>query len=83
MDLMPKDNCDNDVLAKLYKEHGYSLYKMGEYTQALSDLTNAINLGSNKADKIVYYFYRSLVYQALGEYEKKEEDLAKAKSLDV
>ncbi|XP_071571600.1 protein unc-45 homolog B-like isoform X1 [Temnothorax nylanderi] len=60
--------------AKEWNEKGNEEFKRGNWSEALSHYTNALNVEENDHDKRMYYRNRIATYLKLGNYEKVVED---------
>jgi len=69
---------NNPKSSYAYCKRGLAYYNLQNYTQAIEDYTQAINLKPNYK---VAYKLRGDAYKALGENEKAEADFAKAREL--
>jgi tetratricopeptide (TPR) repeat protein len=56
---------------RVYQLRGYVLFRLGDLYGALGDLSRAIGLGAAEA-----YFWRGLVYRALGDGAAADENMA-------
>ena len=72
-------NYSYDDYAPGYALRGSSYYYLGDYANALKDLTTALKTGWG--DRAWYYRARSYVYDALGEDAKAAADREKADSI--
>ena len=68
----------NFYISHAYYYRGLAHYELKDYNQAIADYDKAGQLEPDDAD---IYQQRGLAYQALGDNEKAEENLAKAKDL--
>ncbi|XP_071652811.1 protein unc-45 homolog B-like isoform X1 [Temnothorax longispinosus] len=62
------------VSAKEWNEKGNEEFEKGNWSEALSHYTNALNVEENDHDKRMYYGNRIATYLKLGNYEKVVED---------
>ncbi|XP_024883055.1 protein unc-45 homolog B-like [Temnothorax curvispinosus] len=65
---------ESNMTAQEWKEKGNEEFNKGNWSEALSDYTNALNLVENNAEKTVYYKNRAAAYLKLNDYENALED---------
>ncbi|XP_071568478.1 protein unc-45 homolog B-like [Temnothorax nylanderi] len=65
---------ESNMTAQKWKEKGNEEFNKGNWSEALSDYTNALNLVDNNAEKTVYYKNRAAAYLKLNDYENAIED---------
>ncbi|XP_071563480.1 protein unc-45 homolog B-like [Temnothorax nylanderi] len=65
---------ESNMTAEKWKEKGNEEFNKGNWSEALSDYTNALNLVENNAEKTVYYKNRAAAYLKLNHYENAIED---------
>jgi tetratricopeptide (TPR) repeat protein len=63
---------DNDLMLRAREIHGGLLCMSADYEGALEDLNASI---AGRPTTMAFY-WRSLVYEALGEYQKAQQDMA-------
>ena len=64
----------------VYLHKALAFSQMGEYDQAIADLSKAIEL---KTDYAYAYLNRGIIYQKLGEKEKAKADFQRTIDLDL
>lgn len=69
----------NGLIAAIYNNRGLAYYDLGQYTQAISDYTKAIELNPKDA---VAYNSRGITYKKLGQYTQAISDYTKAIELN-
>ena len=82
-----RDEVDADFIKAIELHAGHNVYlhkalafsQMGDYAQAIADLSRAIEL---KKDYVHAYLDRGIIYQKLGENEKAITDFKQALELD-
>ncbi|XP_077275601.1 protein unc-45 homolog B-like [Temnothorax americanus] len=65
---------ESNMTAQKWKEKGNEKFNKGNWSEALSDYTNALNLVENNTEKTVYYKNRAAAYLKLNDYENAIED---------
>ncbi|XP_077258713.1 protein unc-45 homolog B-like [Temnothorax americanus] len=65
---------ESNMTAQKWKQKGNEEFNKGNWSEALSDYTNALNLVENNAEKTVYYKNRAATYLKLNDYENAIED---------
>ncbi|XP_071627994.1 protein unc-45 homolog B-like [Temnothorax longispinosus] len=65
---------ESNMTAQKWKEKGNEEFNKGNWSEALSNYTNALNLVENNAEKTVYYKNRAATYLKLNDYENAIED---------
>ncbi|XP_077258755.1 protein unc-45 homolog B-like isoform X1 [Temnothorax americanus] len=65
---------ESNMTAQEWKEKGNEEFNKGNWSEALSDYTNALNLVDNNAEKTVYYKNRAAALLKQGIYEEVIKD---------